>query len=246
MLSDKSDPGLPWISTDQMREVDRLMMEEYGVLLIQMAENAGRNLAHLARQRFLKGDPRGSRILVLAGPGGNGAGGLVCARRLHNWGATALVWLSRPASQLADFTRHQLDILKHMGVSTRESPVETVLPKADLIIDALIGYSLKGAPGGIAAQLILASQEHAAPILSLDVPTGVDAATGTAYEPGIRADATLTLALPKEGLRAAESRDRVGELYLGDISVPPELYARPSLGLEVGAVFAQNEIVQLW
>jgi NAD(P)H-hydrate epimerase len=72
----------------------------------------------------------------------------------------------------------------------------------------------------------------------------MDAGTGKAYEPSIRAAATLTLALPKVGLRAGGIRDRVGELYLADISVPPGVYA--NLGIEVGALFAKDDIVRLW
>ena len=64
--------NIPFITTDQMREVDRAMIEDYGISLVQMMENAGRNLAQLARSRFLRGDPTGRRILVLAGKGGNG------------------------------------------------------------------------------------------------------------------------------------------------------------------------------
>lgn len=75
-----------------MREVDRAMIEEYHIELIQMMENAGRNLAHLARMPFLGGDPRGYHVVVLAGRGGNGGGGLVCPRRLYNWGANVEVF----------------------------------------------------------------------------------------------------------------------------------------------------------
>ncbi len=60
-----NDVIFPFITTDQMREVDRAMIEDFGISLVQMMENAGRNLAQLARQRFLDGDPRGRRILVL-------------------------------------------------------------------------------------------------------------------------------------------------------------------------------------
>ena len=93
--------SVPTVSAEQMREVDRLMEEQYGVALLQMMENAGRNLAHLARRRYFDGDARNRQILVLAGSGGNGGGGLVCARRLHNWGtywvgaSYAPVWTSR-------------------------------------------------------------------------------------------------------------------------------------------------------
>ena len=70
MTSPLDSREIPFISTDQMREVDRAMIEDYGILLIQMMENAGRELANLARRRFLNGDPRGGKVLVLAGTGG--------------------------------------------------------------------------------------------------------------------------------------------------------------------------------
>ena len=83
-------------------------------------------------------------------------------------------------------------------------------------------------------------------MLSLDAPSGVDTASGEVYEPAIEAAATLTLALPKEGLRGDRAKEHVGELYLADIGVPPELYARPSIGLEVGPVFAADDLLRIW
>lgn len=91
--------------------------------------------------------------------------------------------------------------------------------------------------------MITAANEQDAPILSLDVPSGLDSATGEVYPPAVRATATLTLALPKQGLRATRAAAFVGELYLADISVPPDLYAR--LGLEVGSIFAEEEILRI-
>lgn len=64
--------SIPWLTTDQMIEVDRSMIEDFGIEFVQMMENAGRGLATLARERFLDGDPRGKRVIVLAGTGGNG------------------------------------------------------------------------------------------------------------------------------------------------------------------------------
>ena len=83
------------------------------------------------------------------------------------------------------------------------------------------------------------------PILALDAPSGVDTTTGTVFTPAIQATATMTLALPKEGLRAPDAEKHVGELYLADISVPPALYAEPALGIQVGAVFAKDDILRL-
>jgi NAD(P)H-hydrate epimerase len=91
----KPGQAVPHLTTAEMIEVDRAMMEDYHIELIQMMENAGRNLAHLARIRFLGGDPRGRQVLVLAGTGGNGGGALVAARRLHNWGARVDVITTR-------------------------------------------------------------------------------------------------------------------------------------------------------
>jgi NAD(P)H-hydrate epimerase len=133
-----------------------------------------------------------------------------------------------------------------MGVTFIEAGASVELPSADLLVDGIIGYSLQDSPTGPAAALINAANVHGAPILALDVPSGVDTATGTVREPAIRATATLTLALPKQGLRGTEALDRVGELFLADIGVPPELYARPPLALTVGPVFAEDEIVRLW
>jgi len=246
MSSGKDGADVPFITTEQMREVDRAMIEDFGISLVQMMENAGRNLAHLARQRFLDGDPTKRRVVVLAGTGGNGGGGLVCARRLRNWGAEVQVWMTAPSSDLADVPLHQLGILQRMGISIIVGGELLVLPPADLLVDAIIGYSLTGPPTGLVATLIDAANDHGAPILALDVPSGVNTTTGAASASAIRATATLTLAMPKVGLRAETAKQHIGELYLADISVPPELYGRPPLDLKVANVFAQGEIVRLW
>ena len=241
---------VPYDSEDQMREVDRLAVVEFGITLFQMMENAGRALARLARERFLAGDARGKRVLVLAGPGGNGGGGLACARNLHNWGADVRVFATSPPERMGDVPGHQLRMLETLGVPTVvalavAAPEGAPLPEADLVVDALIGYSLRGAPSGAAAALVRAANRHSAPTLALDVPTGLDSTTGEVAGDAVRADATLTLALPKEGLRAASAEEYVGELYLADISIPAELYARPSLGIEVGPLFALNDIIRI-
>ncbi len=236
---------IPYLTTGQMIEVDRAMMEDYKIELIQMMENAGRNLAHLARERFLGGDPHGKSVAVLAGSGGNGGGALVCARRLHNYGAQVQVFVTRPDADFTPIPAHQLDILRRMkvAVAPAEAISQAVLP--DLIIDGIIGYSLKGAPRDAAAGLIRWANTQNTPILALDAPSGVDTTSGTVYAPAIKATATMTLALPKAGLRASGVEAQVGELYLADISVPPELYAQPALALQVGNIFAAGDIVRL-
>ena len=237
-----SPPHIPTLTTQQMIEVDRLMMEEYNMTLLQMMENAGRNLALLAK-RLLDGDIVDRPIVVLAGRGNNGGGGLAAARHLLNWGAWVQVVLTAEPASYLDAPAHQLAILQKMGAPLAWAEEGWELPPADLLIDALIGYGLRGAPTGAARNLIQLANSSAAPILSLDAPSGLDTASGQLYDPHIHASATLTLALPKTGLLSEQGRAIVGVLYLADISVPSALYEQ--LGLQVGPIFAEDTIVKL-
>jgi NAD(P)H-hydrate epimerase len=222
------------------------MIEDYHIDLIQMMENAGRSLAHLARERFLQGDPRGQKVVILAGTGGNGGGALVCARRLHNYGADVRVFVTRPDADFTAVPAQQLDIVRRLGIPVvLAEELDQDGETAVLIIDGLIGYSLQGNPRGSAAHLITWANQQAAPVLALDTPSGLDTSTGTVYEPAIRATATMTLALPKAGLLTDQAAPHVGELYLADISVPPALYASPALQLAVGPIFAADDIVRI-
>ena len=240
---------VPEVDADQMIEVDRAMIEDYGIELIQMMENAGRNLAQLARVRFLDGDPRGKSVVVLAGTGGNGGGAMVCARRLHGWGADVIAVFTKPTDVLEGVPARQLRILEQIGVTLAVGAVgdgeEQSWADPALVVDGIIGYSLRGAPAGGAAALIELANTTPAPVLSLDSPSGFDAATGEFLEPAVRATATMTLALPKRGLRAAGAARFVGELYLADISVPPDLYRSERLGFEFESIFAASDIVRL-
>jgi NAD(P)H-hydrate epimerase len=224
-----SASSIPAVTTEQMAEVDRLAVEEFDLLLIQMMENAGIGLAELVLRRF---EPQ--TVAVLCGPGGNGGGGLVAARHLANRGVGVAVTLGE--DRLGDVTRHQRSILERMHV-----PIGTEPAAADLVLDALIGYSLRGDPRGRAAELIRWANEQRAPVCSLDVPSGLDATTGVIGEPCIRATTTLTLALPKTGLGIAPAV--VGELYLADISIPSALYS--AMGIHVGPIFGSGSIVRL-
>ena len=214
-----------------MEEVDRVMIQDLGIDLVQMMENAGRNLAALSQQRF---EP--SSVCVLVGSGGNGGGGLVAARHLFNWGVEVAVTLGQPAGSMAPVPAHQLDALQQMKVTVGGEPVD-----ADLCLDALIGYSLRGDPRGRKAELIDWLNDQKQPVLALDTPSGLDVTTGQPAEPCVSATATMTLAAPKTGLLEAE---QVGELYLADISVPPSVYSPFGIEMPTG-VFAQSQLVRV-
>ena len=127
-----------------MIEVDRAMIEDYKIELIQMMENAGRNLAHLARTHFLKDSLNQKQVVIMAGTGGNGGGALVCARRLHNYGVDVQVILTKPDTDFTAVPAHQLDILRQMNIPITQADTTLPTDKPNLIIDGIIGYSLKG------------------------------------------------------------------------------------------------------
>jgi NAD(P)H-hydrate epimerase len=241
-------PSIPALTPDQMSRVDRIMVDEVGVVVLQLMEAAGQAVAAWARERFLGGDARGKTVLVLSGSGGNGGDGMVAARFLLSWGAQPAVWLSHDPDTMSGAAAHQrrsllaLDLPIHPPLEP--GPLDAgALPGADLIVDALLGFGLSGPPSGPAARLIVVANAHPAPVLAVDLPSGVDARTGDPYEPCIRADATLTLALPKAGLLTPAARPVIGRLAVADIGIPPEVYAR--VGVHVGPVFAEQSIVTL-
>lgn len=116
---------IPIVTTEQMREVDRLMIEKYGIQLIQMMENAGHNLAKLTR-RFLENSVVGKHILIACGKGGNGGGGFVAARHLYNWGAEVTV-LIEAEDLLKNIPKIQWEILKTLPLKKNSRSRSSVL-----------------------------------------------------------------------------------------------------------------------
>ncbi len=236
---------LPFVTEDQMREVDRAMIDDFRVSLLQMMENAGRNLAVFARHRFFASDSAGKTVLILAGPGGNGGGGVSGGRHLANAGAKVEVVLTAPRSKFSDAAATQLNVLERSGHTISEfdgSP----LPPADLLIDAIFGYSLRGDPREPASGLIKAANAHGVPILANDIPSGIESTSGRVGVPAIHATATMTIALPKTGAAAPAAKKLIGELYLGDISVPPELYRSSFPNMVPVRPFTKSHIVRVW
>lgn len=237
-------PVLPVLTTQQMVEVDRAMLEDYGINLMQMMENAGLNLAELTR-RQLGGSVHGKQIAVLVGSGGNGGGGLVAARHLSNWGAVVSVTAVKEVEVFKDVTAHQWHALDKLPVERQifSEGASPDLSRADAVLDALIGYGLDGNPQGPTARLIQLTNSVNRLVIALDTPSGLDTTSGKPGKPCIRARVTLTLALPKTGLTVQQAHSVVGELYLADISVPPDLYE--NMRLRVPNVFARDTIVRL-
>ncbi len=195
------------LSAEEMANIDILAIEKYGITLLQMMELAGFNLAELTSRLFPVKD---LRVSILAGKGNNGGGGLCTARHLTNRGAQVKVILSQ-GDGLKDAVYHQLHTLKRMNV-----PISiynySELPESDVIIDALLGYNLRGNPKQPISDMIRAANTHGSPIISLDMPSGLNATTGDVMDPCIEANFTMTLAYTKRGY----SKKVVGKLFVVD------------------------------
>jgi NAD(P)H-hydrate epimerase len=188
-------------------------------------------------------------VVILAGGGNNGAAGLVAARMLSNWGINAEPILADVQSESSLAVRRELHVLQVSGVvepsdlEATEITLEDQLNRADLIIDALVGYGLAGPPVGISAAATDLAVNSRRPILALDVPTGVNAASGEVSVPAIRACTTLMLDLPKRGAVELSARPNVGEIYLADLGIPVSVHER--MGIATTGLFNEGPLVRL-
>ena len=212
------DPdAVPWLTVEQMVEADRLAIDTFGITLLQMMEHAGTNLADVVDHLSPEGP-----LSVLAGGGNNGGGGLCAARHLANRGREVTVVLV--SDRLGPAARRHLSTLAEMGIDPVESP-----NRAGSIVDAMVGYGLTAGLRGRAAQLAKVTGDRFT--VSLDMPSGLGG------DGAVRADATMTLALPKQRLRDHR------RLFLADLGLPDELWKR--LELPVGSLFAAGPILEI-
>lgn len=232
----ESGIAVPAVTELEMREVDRIAVEETGPNLFQMMENAGRNLALQAIDMLGAGWEK-KNIAVLAGTGGNGGGGICAARHLANRGARVKLFVS-DITRLKEVPAFQYMVFRNTGLS-EVSLLELDSEHPDIIIDAVIGYSLYSAPHGVPYEMIKWANTSRAPVLSLDIPSGVDSTSGETPGEYIKAERTMTLALPKTGIKAESS----GDLYLADIGIPIGVYLR--LGLNYTNPFDDEYTIRL-
>ncbi|MDB5945145.1 MAG: hypothetical protein JWQ33_171 [Ramlibacter sp.] len=172
-----------------------------------LMESAGLAVARLA----LAVAPHGRRIWIACGPGNNGGDGLEAAAHLQRWGKQALVtWLGNASRSPADALA-SLERARHAGVSIGDAPPA----QYDLAIDALLGIGTSRAPEGPMADWIARMNDGPAPVLAVDVPSGLDADTGTGIQ--VRATHTLSLLTLKPGLFTAQGRDASGAIWFDDL-----------------------------
>ena len=162
---------------------------------------------------------RDRQVDVVAGHGNNGGDGLVAARFLTGWGAAVRVHLVAEAARLGGLPAEQLAAVRAAGVDVIEAPLGELRVRRDaLVVDALLGSGARGDPRE--AQRRAIESIDSSDVLAVDVPSGLDATSGVAGTPTVRARWTVTLAAMKAGLWTESGRAHAGQIFVADIGVP--------------------------
>ncbi len=225
------------VTAAQMAAIEQAS-ERAGVSTDTLMENAGLAVAQAAREEL--GGAAGARIVVLVGPGNNGADGLVAARHLRRWGADVVCCLLTGRPDVDPKLELALEYGVEVVVGPDDGTLERLLRRSRLVIDSVLGTGrsrpLTG-PVGDAMQLLRRVRGLRNPprLMALDLPTGLNPDTGEVDTACPRFDVTLALGYPKAGLFAFPGAERVGRLRVLDIGVPVGLLEELSVDLEVMA-----------
>ena len=220
------------LTAEEMREVDRLTTERYGIPGRTLMENAGASVAQFIAQRWTNLAQR--RIVVLCGKGNNGGDGFVAARHLRELGAKPEVYLFAAQEEMrgdaATNCKRWQEAYGELHVvrdSSAWQSAKPVLASAEIIVDALLGTGTRGALAGLLGEVVADVNQRRGPIRSavvaVDIPSGLVADTGEANGPVVKAAHTVTFTAPKIGMTVGASSDHVGRLFVRDIGSPPEL-----------------------
>lgn len=201
----------PLLTSHQVKEVDALAQERFGISLDWLMEAAGWQVARFCPEA----------TAVVCGVGNNAGDGLAAARHLHRWGRLASVCCV-DRTRLQGAAARELLALRRIGI---EVSSELRLDGAQAVIDAIFGTGLSRPPAGPFAKWIDTINSSHLRVVAVDVPSGLDADSGVAYAPCVKAHTTVTLGLPKPGLLAGDGPRLAGEVWVADIGVPFEAYA---------------------
>lgn len=229
------------LTRDQLRELDRLAIDELGIPGVVLMENAGRNAAEIVLDMLEEMDDQNllenevPRVAVMCGGGNNGGDGYVIARHLYNTGVEVAIFSAKDPSELTGDAKTNADIAGRMDLPatliTNEEQLNTnlnELSSADLIVDALLGTGFTGDVRDHMANVIRTCNglhRDGAAILAVDVPSGLDCDSGDPSNATIEADTTVTFVAMKKGFTKRASRF-TGQVVVADIGAPIDLIER--------------------
>jgi NAD(P)H-hydrate epimerase len=223
--------GMIRLTRAQVRRIDQLALERYHIPGVVLMENAARGAADVAGQMI----GAGGAVLILCGGGNNGGDGLAVARHLHNRGMKVRIFLTSDPEKYAGEAKINWEIVGAMNLPMERGDAETIArQRADLIVDAIFGTGLTEPPRDPFGDIARAVGKISAPILAIDIPSGLDCDTGQPLGAGcIEAKRTVTFVAEKIGFGNPGARQYLGEVIVADIGCPRELIEEVARGAKM-------------
>ena len=221
------------VTTRQMREIDRVTIQEFSIPGLDLMERAGQGVVDAIEGTLI--DIEGSRCTVLCGKGNNGGDGFVVTRLLTQKGSTVHTYLLGNKDEISGDAETNLNRVLEMGLEVREiAGIDQIAIQSttDVIVDAIFGTGIKGAVKGLPAQVIELMNRSDCTIVAVDAPSGLNTDTGAAEGPCVQADVTATMGLPKIGLLLYPGKAYAGRIEVVDIGVPPQVIEEADLAME--------------
>ena len=212
------------VTAAEMRQIDQDTIEGIGIPGIVLMETAGSAIVRAIQQHY----PRCRRIGIFVGKGNNGGDGIVIARQLAHAGRDVHLFLVSPPDSFTGEAAINLQIAKRLGLQIEETltdtgTVPTTLASCELLVDAILGTGLRGSVRDRIATIITTINNLSIPILSVDLPSGLDADTGHPLGTCVQADRTITIGLPKRGVLVHPGAELAGKLEVVDIGFPEQV-----------------------
>ncbi|MFH1014950.1 MAG: NAD(P)H-hydrate dehydratase [Nitrospirota bacterium] len=217
------------VTAEEMREIDRITIKNYGISGTVLMERAGLAIAEKIRELYER-----RKVVVLSGGGNNGGDGIVAARNLHEWGWNVKIVLLSRENKLSPDCLLQYKIAKKSGVPIefRDYITEKDLHSA-LVVDAIFGTGLSKNVTGKTAEVVSFINASDAPVISVDIPSGISSDTGQIMGEAVRADYTITFGILKRGHLLYPGADYTGRFFIEGIGFPEELLHSEKLKTEL-------------
>ncbi len=220
------------ISSARMRDIENRTIRERGIAGHELMDRAGRGVAEVVRHLADAAGTVNPSALLFAGRGNNGGDAFAAARHLRDMGFDVVVWLAGAESQVHGDALKHLSLMKSEGIELEEYPTREDWDEnlafpyvADFLVDGLLGTGATGPARGPVARAIqyINAIGNDAFVVSIDLPSGINADTGIAEGDAVNADVTATLGLPKIGLVSPAAQEFVGGIEVIDIGLPSDL-----------------------